>query len=85
MITQRLLAEIQEALSVEKLDGWLLYDFRGSNAIAQRMASLDDRITTRRWYYYIPVAGSAKRIVHAIESHNLDHLPGEKIVFRSWE
>ncbi len=25
------------------------------------------------------------RIVHAIESGNLDHLPGRKIVFRSWQ
>jgi Xaa-Pro dipeptidase len=85
MITEKLIREIQKALAADKLDGWLLYDFRGSNVIAQRMVGLGDQITTRRWYYYIPATGTPKRIVHAIEAHNLDHLPGEKIVFRSWE
>ena len=69
----------------EKVDGWLLYDFRGSNAIARSIAKVADLITTRRWYYFIPTQGEPVRIVHAIEATNLDHLPGKKIVFRSWE
>ena len=85
MITDKSIKEIQTVLQSEKLDGWLLYDFRGSNHIAQRMIGLKDKITTRRWYYYIPSKGLAKRLVHAIESDNLKHLPGEKIIFRSWE
>ena len=85
MITDKSIKEIQTVLQSEKLDGWLLYDFRGSNHIAQRMIGLKDKITTRRWYYYIPSKGLAKRLVHAIESDNLNHLPGEKIIFRSWE
>ncbi len=79
------LQEIQNALASEKVDGWLLYDFRGSNAVARSIAKLADHITTRRWYYYIPVQGQPVRVVHSIESNNLDHLPGEKIVFRSWQ
>ena len=35
-------------------------------------------MTTRRWYYLIPSAGSPRALVHAIERHNLDALPGEK-------
>lgn len=77
--------EIQKALQNEKVDGWLLCDFRGSNIIACRIAQLGGNMATRRWYYYIPATGEPTRIVHAIESGNLDHLPGKKIIFSSWQ
>src|SRR5262249_54886829 len=79
------LEQIQAALHEENVDGWLLYDFHGSNRIASKIARLSDKITTRRWYYFIPSNGIATKAVHAIEQHNLDHLPGEKIIFRTWE
>ena len=71
---------IQAALTEERLDGWLLYDFQGSNPIATRMSGLAaaNKMTTRRWYYLIPAAGEPRGLVHAIERHNLDDLPGEK-------
>src|SRR5262245_27737777 len=76
-------AAIQETLRADGLDGWLLYDFHGSNPIAARLAGLTDgtHITSRRWYYLIPASGSPRALVHAIEKHNLDSLPGEKTVY----
>src|SRR5688572_12885 len=76
-------AAIQHALRASGLDGWLLYDFHGSNPIAGRLAGLTDgtHMTTRRWFYLIPAAGEPRGLVHAIERHNLDRLPGEKIVY----
>jgi len=68
---------IQHALTDDNLDGWLLYDFHGSNPIAQRLAGLTGRHTTRRWFYFIPRAGTPRRLVHAIESAVLDGQPGE--------
>ena len=38
-------------------------------------------MTTRRWYYVIPAHGEPRKLVHAIESYNLDHLPGSKHVY----
>lgn len=35
-------------------------------------------MATRRWYYLIPASGEPRGLVHAIERHNLDGLPGEK-------
>jgi len=72
--------EIQRALVEEGIDGWLLYDFQGSNPIATRLAGLAaaKKMTTRRWYYLIPARGEPRGLVHAIERHNLDALPGEK-------
>jgi Xaa-Pro aminopeptidase len=38
-------------------------------------------MATRRWYYLIPATGEPRGLVHAIERHNLDHLPGTKAVY----
>ncbi|MDP1568782.1 MAG: M24 family metallopeptidase [Vicinamibacterales bacterium] len=74
---------VQSALRAEGLDGWLLYDFHGSNPVAQRLAGLGGggHMTTRRWYYLIPATGDPVALVHAIERHNLDHLPGTTAVY----
>ena len=74
---------IQQALAHEGLDGWLLYDFHGSNPIAARLAGLTSgaHMTTRRWFYLIPASGTPRGLVHAIERHNLDALPGDKRVY----
>jgi Xaa-Pro aminopeptidase len=71
---------VQEALKEDGLDGWLLYDFHGSNPIATRLAGLtaSTKMATRRWYYLIPAEGQPRGLVHAIEPHNLDGVPGEK-------
>src|SRR5688572_5957609 len=76
-------AAIQQALRTDGLDGWLLYDFHGSNPIATRLAGLGGgaKMTTRRWYYLIPATGAPRGLVHAIERTNLDELPGEKNVY----
>jgi len=76
-------AAVQERLRKAGLDGWLLYDFHGSNPIAARLAGLTGgtHMTTRRWYYLIPANGQPRGLVHAIERHNLDSLPGEQIVY----
>src|SRR5678815_2213599 len=80
-------AAVQESLRSDGLDGWLLYDFNGSNPIAARLAGLADgsHMTTRRWYYLIPSSGEPRALVHAIERHNLDALPGPKTVYAGRE
>jgi Xaa-Pro aminopeptidase len=71
---------VQRALREERLDGWLLYDFHGSNPIASRLSGLatSGKMATRRWFYLVPAEGSPRGLVHAIERHNLDELPGDK-------
>jgi Xaa-Pro aminopeptidase len=71
-------AGIQRALKEDGLDGWLWFDFRGSNPIARKLAGLEGsgKMTTRRWYYMVPADGEPRGLVHAIERFNLDHLPG---------
>ncbi len=69
---------VQKSLADDGLDGWLLYDFHGSNPIARKLAGVGDRHTTRRWYYFIPRAGAPAKLVHAIEPGVLDDMPGER-------
>ena len=77
------LSAIQAALRDEQLDGWLLYDFHGSNPIARRVADLDGRakLTTRRWYYLVPAEGTPRALVHGIERDSLAHLPGDRHLY----
>ena len=72
------LEAVQAALAEDGLDGWLLYDFHGSNPIARSLAGLNGggKMTTRRWFYLIPATGTPRALVHAIEPHTLSHLPG---------
>jgi Xaa-Pro dipeptidase len=74
------ISAVQQALKKDGLDGWLLYDFHGSNPIARRLTDLSSspKLSTRRWYYLVPSEGAPRGLVHAIERHNLDGLPGEK-------
>ena len=69
---------VQRALKEQGLDGWLWYDFQGANPIARRMAGMDGggKMATRRWFYLIPTHGEPRGLVHEIERHNLDALPG---------
>ena len=72
---------VQSALAAEGLDAWLLYDFHGLNPIATDVTGVGrstGHLATRRWYYLIPASGEPRGLVHAIERHALDHLPGAR-------
>jgi Xaa-Pro aminopeptidase len=80
------LAAIQDALREFGLDGWFLYDFRGSNVLARRVLDLEGRtVGSRRLAYVIPAEGEPTRLVHRIEPAALDHLPGSKRVYLRWQ
>jgi Xaa-Pro dipeptidase len=80
------LAGIQKALAEQQIDGWLLYDFRGSNPIARSVIGFDEKqIGTRRWLYLIPREGQPVGILHVIEPHVLRGVPGPTVLYRSWK
>ncbi len=78
---------IQAALlDQETVEGWLFYDFRGSDPLAYRVLLLDaSQHVTRRWYYWIPRTGEPVKLLHRIEPHVLDDLPGSSRLYVSWE
>jgi len=80
------LAGIQKSLGEHGLDGWLLYDFRGSNPIARAVIGFDEKqIGTRRWFYLIPREGEPVALLHVIEPHALAGAPGRAVLYRSWK
>lgn len=80
------LGAVQSAIQQFGFDGWLLYDFRGSNVLAQRVLQLgDDFVSSRRFLYFIPASGEPQKIVHRIEDGVLDHLPGDKNIYLKWQ
>jgi Xaa-Pro aminopeptidase len=78
--------EIQRALSAEGIDGWLFYSFRGSDPIALNVLGLDrSELATRRWAYFVPAVGEPQKVVHVIEPHALDRLPGRQRTYLPWQ
>ena len=75
------LSEIQADLRAAKFDGWLFYDFRGRDPIAQRILDLPSRMRTRRWFYFVPAKGTPKKLVHKIETESLATLPGDTLYY----
>ncbi|HEX7121010.1 MAG TPA: M24 family metallopeptidase [Gemmatimonadaceae bacterium] len=66
MLSPESLARFQAALAEAEVDGWLLYDFRGSNPVAQELLGVGGHIT-RRFFVWIPTEGVPVAITHAIE------------------
>src|SRR5262249_61047424 len=80
------LPAVQSALQQLGFDGWLLYDFRGLNVLARRVVGLGDGpMLSRRWFYFVPVQGEPRKLVHRIEPHALDHLPGPAQTYLRWQ
>jgi Xaa-Pro dipeptidase len=76
---------MQADLRAAKLDGWLFYDFRGRDPIAQRILKLTEGMRTRRWFYFVPAKGTPKKLVHKIETASLASLPGETLYYAGQE
>jgi Xaa-Pro dipeptidase len=79
------LQEMQSDLRAAKLGGWLFYDFRGRDPIAQRILKLPTAMRTRRWFYFVPAKGTPRKLVHKIESESLAALPGETFYYAGQE
>ncbi len=80
------LAAVQAAIKEFGFDGWLLYDFRGSNVLALRVLGIKESDAgSRRFFYFIPAEGTPQKLVHKIETSALDHLPGDKQAYLKWQ
>lgn len=66
MLTVDMLPRLQRLIADAGLDGWLLYDFRGTNAIAGGLIGIEG-LASRRVFAFIPREGTPIGIQHAIE------------------
>jgi len=85
MLTRGSLAAVQGALAEARVDGWLLYDFRGSNPVAHAMLHLEG-LVSRRVFAWVPRSGTPVAITHAIEQGPWARWPAEweRRVYASW-
>lgn len=80
-----LLPSLQRAIADAGLDGWLLFDFRGTNPISQHLLQLPGMVT-RRYFCLVPREGTPVALTHAIEQGPWQEWPvsWEKRVYSDW-
>ncbi|HEV8579900.1 MAG TPA: Xaa-Pro peptidase family protein [Thermoanaerobaculia bacterium] len=86
MLAHRI-AEIQSALAEAGVDGWFFACFQQNDPIGMDLLGLagEGKLVTRRCYYLVPTEGEPRKLVHALEPAMLDHLPGSKSVYLTWQ
>jgi Xaa-Pro aminopeptidase len=85
MLTPGTLPAVQAALAEVGVDGWLLYDFRGTNPISQALLRAEG-LASRRMFAWVPRAGTPVAITHAIEPGPWAHWPAawDRRIYSSW-
>ena len=86
MLTQDTLPALQKALVDAELDGWLLFDFQGTNPIALGLIGVSGFIS-RRIFVWIPATGVPHALGHAIEPGPWRAWPSawQKSTYSSWK
>ncbi|MCB1124876.1 MAG: aminopeptidase P family protein [Verrucomicrobiae bacterium] len=80
------LKSIQDELQKTGLDGWLFFDHHQRDPLAYHVLGLDPAgHVSRRWYYFIPARGEPRGLIHRVEPHVLDQLPGNRIFYARWQ
>ena len=84
-ILDQLIHRIQKILLDFEIPAWLFYDFQGQDQIARRILKFTrNSHETRRWFYLVPARSAPVKLVHKIEIHTLNHLPGNMISYAGW-
>ena len=65
---------IADELDQSAADGWLVYDFRGSNPAFGRLLGSGLPSSTRRAFLYIPRDGEPRLLIHHVDAGNFSRL-----------
>ena len=86
MLNPDSLPAFQSALADARVDGWLLFDFRGVNPVAKDLLRIEG-MATRRVLAWIPTRGTPVALTHAIEQGPWRHWPNEwhRETYSSWK
>src|SRR4051794_4324094 len=86
LLSPTLLPKVQAELAAQKLDGWLLFDFRGLNPIAGGLIGVRG-LASRRIFAWIPTKGTPVAIMHAIEPGPWRNWPAEwsREIYSGWQ
>jgi Xaa-Pro dipeptidase len=81
-LTPDTVARIQQELRALDVDGWLLYNFKGINAIANDLLGLP--ALTRRYFVWIPAEGTPVVVSHDIEQQPWTGWMGDNWQYSTW-
>jgi Xaa-Pro aminopeptidase len=79
-------APAQALMQELRIDGWLVFDFRGSNAVLGLLLP-GKRVTTRRTALFIPARGQPRLLVQALDAQQFEDVERAGIardIFVSW-
>ena len=74
---------IQRAMREQRIDAWLIYDFRGSNSILPQIIP-GERHTTRRVFVLIPASGEPTLLVHDLDKQQFAGAAIAKESYLGW-
>ena len=74
LLLARRAARIGDELERVEADGWLVYDFRGSNPAFGRLLGSGLPQSTRRAFLYIPAEGDPRLVIHHVDAGNFSRL-----------
>ncbi len=77
------LERVRALLGRHKLDGWLLFDYRGLNPVAARVLGARG-LAARRLFVLLPAVGRPVAVVHRTELERLAGFPGELRPYTTW-
>ena len=76
--------EIEKAILKENLSGWLFFNFRHRDSIADFALKISKNETNSRGWFYIIVPGKENiKIVHSVEPNALKNCPGKTVIYTS--
>jgi Xaa-Pro dipeptidase len=81
-LTAETVERVRQAVRAHGADGWLLFNFQGSNAVASNLLGLP--AMTRRWFVWLPAEGEPVAITHRIEQQPWSTWVGENWPYSSW-
>jgi Xaa-Pro aminopeptidase len=71
----------QALIAVQALDGWLLYQNRGANPVAEELVGPGP--TGQPWFFFIPADGTPRALVHHGDRSAFVDVPGDKVTYGS--
>ncbi|HLZ32260.1 MAG TPA: M24 family metallopeptidase [Chloroflexota bacterium] len=76
LLLSRRAERIADELEQSTADGWLIYDFRGSNPAFSRLLAVGAGPThsTRRAFLYVPKHGAPRLLIHHVDAGNFSRL-----------
>ncbi len=81
-LTAETVERIRHEVRAQGADGWLLFNFQGSNAVASNLMGLP--AMTRRWFVWLPAEGEPVAITHRIEQQPWTTWIGDNWPYSSW-